>query len=309
MLWPPVDLRLDAGFVQRPLQLAADAPYKLLAICFLLLDRALDLLVRGRVEIAETQILQLRLDAPDPQPVGDRRIVVHRLPRRAPPLVLLLPAQRAHIVQPVGQLDDQYAQVFDAGHHHLTQRLDLLVGHRRVRLAAFLLDLFELGHAVDKLGDGRAKIGANVVDAEFGIFCDIMEQSGRYGLRIHAQFGQDLRHGNGMDHIRLAALAPHVAVRVAAQQVSAQDYVPVFRLEALRQRAPERFDRLSFFRRRVDFDIGRIVGGWQWLEPAQNSPQRRSDFTVNRGRNPGATHRGIHCTVRSWSRGIADRRT
>jgi hypothetical protein len=115
-------------------------------------------LYAGRVQVAEAQIFQFGLDAPDAQPVGDRGIVVERLAGGAPPFVFLLPAQRAHVVQPVRQLDDQHAQIFDAGKHHLAQRLRLLVADRLVGLAPLFLDLLEFGDAVHQLGDGGAKV-------------------------------------------------------------------------------------------------------------------------------------------------------
>ena len=272
VLRTPVDLGLDAGFGQSPFQLHLGLDNQLVAVAFLLLDGVLDFLVAGRVEIAEAQVFQLRLDTPDTQPVGQRRIVVERLAGDAPALVFLLTAQRAHVVQAVGELDDQHAQILDAGQHHFAQRFSFLVADRHVGLAFLLLDLLELGHTVDQLGDGGAELDANVIDAKFRILGDIVQQTGSQRLRVHAQLGQYFGDGDRVRDVGFAAVAQCVAVRVAGQHVGAQQQVAVLGLEAVGQMLPELVHGLSLFGRWIDPNMFLAVSRWQRLESGQRRP-------------------------------------
>ena len=63
------------------------------------------------------------------------------------PLLLGEELQRAHVVQPVGELDQDHPQVGDHRQEHLAERLGLLLFLRDVGVAG------DLGDAVDQLGD------------------------------------------------------------------------------------------------------------------------------------------------------------
>jgi len=60
-------------------------------------------------------------------------------------------AERAHVVKPVGELDQDDAHVARHGEQHLAEVLGLRV------LGALELDAVELGDAVDQLGDRLAE--------------------------------------------------------------------------------------------------------------------------------------------------------
>ena len=74
VLWPALDLRLDAGGAQFALQQL----FQLFDVAFALgaahLQRGRNVLVLGRLQIAKRQILQLPLHLPYAEPVGERRI-------------------------------------------------------------------------------------------------------------------------------------------------------------------------------------------------------------------------------------------
>ena len=65
----------------------------------------------------------------------------------------------AHVVQPVGELDDQHAQVAGHRHQHLAHRRGLL------RLLRVELQPLELGDAVDDHRDLGAEAGLDVGQA------------------------------------------------------------------------------------------------------------------------------------------------
>ena len=79
-------------------------------------------------------------------------------------------AQRPHVVQPVGELDHQHPDV--AGHRddHLADGLGLR------RLA--VLDLVELGDAVDQRGDLLAEVAAQLVEGVVGVLDRVVQQRG-----------------------------------------------------------------------------------------------------------------------------------
>jgi hypothetical protein len=70
-------------------------------------------------------------------------------------------------VQPVGQLDDQHPDVTGHGHDHLADGLGL------GRVA--VLDLVELGHPVDQLGDVRAELTAQLSQRVGGVLDRVVQ--------------------------------------------------------------------------------------------------------------------------------------
>ena len=74
------------------------------------LDELGDLLVALRLQVAEREVLELPLDLPDAEAVGQRRVDLHRLLRGADALLGRLGVERAHVVEAVGELDDDDAR-------------------------------------------------------------------------------------------------------------------------------------------------------------------------------------------------------
>ena len=80
--------------------------------------------------------------------------------------------QGAHVVQPVGEFDDDHADVVHHRQHHLADVL---------RLALFLgseIDLADLGDAFHDVRHLRAELALNVLDGDDGVFHRIMQQPG-----------------------------------------------------------------------------------------------------------------------------------
>ena len=158
-----------------------------------------DLGVLLRVQDREGQVLQLPLDGRHPEPVRERR---HHLQRLAGLLRLLLrrqEAHRAHVVQPVGQLDDQHPGV--AGHRddHLAD------GLRLGRVAE--LDLVQLGDAVDEVRHLVAELLAQPVQRVVGVLHRVVQQRRHQRGGVHAQLGEDRRDGQRVRDVGIAGLA------------------------------------------------------------------------------------------------------
>ena len=121
------------------------------------------------VELAERQVLELLAHLVHAHAPGERRIDVERLLRGAPPRVGRPVRQRAHIVQPVGELDQQHAHVVGDGEQELAQILGLL------RLLGDEVEFFELGQALDQDADvvaEQASISARVASVSSMVSCN-----------------------------------------------------------------------------------------------------------------------------------------
>ncbi len=118
-----------------------------LALVALLRDQRLDLVVLARVQRLERQVLELPLDRVNTEAVGDRRVDVERLARLVDLLLLRHRVDRAHVVQPIGELDQDDPDVRGHRDHHLAVVLGLRLVARLERQPG------QLGDAVDQAGD------------------------------------------------------------------------------------------------------------------------------------------------------------
>ena len=154
------DARLDAGFFQ----LVGDGLLHFGEEGFALLaagvDRFFHLLVTQGIEEAEAEIFELAANLAHAQAVGDGRVDLQRFFGDFVLAVGLQVFERAHVVQPVGQLDEHYADVVDHGEHHLAQVFGLLL------LARGEINFADLGDALDDMRDLLAEFLADVDDGD-----------------------------------------------------------------------------------------------------------------------------------------------
>ncbi len=176
-------------------------------------DEPDDLVVALRVERREREVLELPLDRVHAQPVRERGEHLERLAGLALLLLRRQEPQRAHVVQPVGELDDEHARV--AGHRddHLADRLGL------GRLA--VLDLVELGDAVDQARDLGPELGLDVGQRQAGVLDGVVQQCRDQRRGVHAEFGEDRRDRERMGDVRVAALAQLALVAALGDVVAA----------------------------------------------------------------------------------------
>ena len=155
-------------------------------------------LVGFRLEVLERQLLELVLDLAHAEPVGDRGVDVARLLRDLDAPLLRQVVQRPHVVEPVGELDEDDADVVDHRQQHLAEvlRLPLLAGRER--------DGAELGDPFDDVGDVGAEQLLDALDRRLGVFDDVVEQPGgdRHDVELHV--GELIRDLQRMDEVGLA---------------------------------------------------------------------------------------------------------
>ena len=110
----------------------------------------------------------------------------------------------------VSKLDHQGAHVLTHRDDEFTNRFSLS------RVAVF--DLGNLGHAVYQAGHRVAKLFAALVQRVIRVLHCVMQQTSCHDTRSHTQIGENLRHAQRVNYVRLARAAtfqtvlPHRAV-------------------------------------------------------------------------------------------------
>ena len=186
MLRAARDLGGDVDLLELLVQDELRLVHVLLAVGAALGDHGLDLGVLARVERLEREVLELPLQLVDAEAVGERRVDLERLARLLHLLLAAEVLERAHVVQPVGELDQDDPDVLGHRDDHLPVVLGLGV------LAALELDPRQLGDALDEVRDLVAELGPHLVDPDLGVLDDVVEQRGGDRLVVEPQLGADL---------------------------------------------------------------------------------------------------------------------
>ena len=205
------DLRLDAHLLHFGVQDGDDLVEVMLALGAAFRDHAADLLELVRLKVVERKILKLPLDVVDPQPVRDGCVDLKRLARLEDAAVLAQRPERAHVVQPVGQLDDDDADVLAHGDEHLADGGRLLVGK------ALHLDARDLRHALHQLRHLRIELLGHLLGRDLRVLHGVVKKRRYQRLHVHAQVGEDDGHLHGVHHERLAASATLARMRLARE--------------------------------------------------------------------------------------------
>ena len=176
----------------------------LLAIGAALGDHLLDLLVLARMQRLEREILELPLERVDTEPVCERRVHLERLACLLHLLLLAEVLDRAQVVEPVGELDQDHAHVLGHRHDQLAVVLGLGV------LPALELDAGQLRDALDERRDLVAELGAQLLDLDPGVLDDVVQQRCRERRLVELEARDDLGHAPWVVDELLARLA-HLA--------------------------------------------------------------------------------------------------
>ena len=139
--------------------------------------------------------------------MGERRVDVQGFAGDGLLAIGLEVLEGAHVVEAVGQLDEDDAYVGDHGEEHLADVFGLAV------FAIGELDLVDFGDALDDVGDLVAKGGFDLLVGGGGVFDGIVEEAGGDGGGVHLHFGEDFSDLKGMDDVGLAGGA-HLALMV-----------------------------------------------------------------------------------------------
>ncbi len=123
-----------------------------------------------RIEEVEGEVLELGLDPRHAEPVRQRPVDLERLLRDAPARLGRHVIERLHVVQPIGDLDQDDPQVARRGQDQLAEGLGLGL------VAADVLVLADLGDAVDQRGDLLAELGGEILASGAGVLEHVVQQ-------------------------------------------------------------------------------------------------------------------------------------
>ena len=223
MLGAAGDLGLDPELVELLGQVIPGLVDVALALGALLRDQSLDLPVLAGMERLEGEVLELPLDRVDTEPVRDRGVDVERLARLVDLLLLCERVDRAHVVQAVGELDQDDADVRRHRDHHLAVVLGLRLVARLEGQAG------ELRDAVDKARDLLAEGLLDLLQRRGRVLDGVVEQRGAQRLGVEPHPRADLGDPDRVDDEVLAGLPPLVGVVLAGVHERLLDPVAVDR--------------------------------------------------------------------------------
>ena len=186
----------------------------------LLLQIVGNLLITHGIQDLQTAVFQLPLNILDTQTVGQGRINLHGFHRDIPLFLFPLELNGAHIVQTVGQLDHDHANVLCHGNEHLAQVFHLLLFLGGI---AGMLHLGQLGNAIHQHGHRFAEFFGYLGIAGFGILNGVMEQTGHNGLGVQTHLLDVYRHRHRMHDIGLAAFAQLAVMMLVGIVISPED--------------------------------------------------------------------------------------
>ena len=196
VLHPAVDCGvLDAQLRQPPGDLLLDGAHELGVLPALRLQLGDDLVVAHRVQVLQRQVLQLPLHPLHAQAVGDGGVDLHGLKSLFLLLLRRLILHGAHVVEPVGDLDEDHPDILAHSQEHLAQVLHLLLLHGAV------LHPRQLGDPVHNVGDGGAKALGDVLVGAVGVLNAVVEEGRHDGLAVQAHLRHDLGHLEGVGDV------------------------------------------------------------------------------------------------------------
>ena len=142
--------------------------------------------------------------------------------------------ERAHVVQPVGELDQDDADVVHHGEQHLAEvlRLPLLARGERNRP--------QLGDPFDDVGDVGAEQLLDAADRGLRVLDDVVQEPGRNRHDVELHVGELVGHFQRMDQIGLPGVPDLALVLEGRKDIGPPEQVNV----GVRVDAPDFFDEV-----------------------------------------------------------------
>ena len=141
--------------------------------------------IAKRIAVRKRQFLELAKDVVETEPVRNRHIDFKGLAADAGALLGPHDAERAHVVEAVGELHENDAHVARHGEEHLAEALGL--GNR----VGGELELVELGDAVDQVRHFNPEFFGHLALARTRVFQHVVHEARLDRLGIHAPGGED----------------------------------------------------------------------------------------------------------------------
>ncbi len=204
-----------------------------LEIFFVGIDSALDVLVAFvdiffddlfgdgvifRIEVLEAQVFEFAFDFADAKAIGDRRVDLHCLAGDTFALFGSEVIKGAHIMQAVGQLDDDDADISRHCKEHLPQ-----VFKEVFFAGATQFYLAKLSDTVHQFRHFDAEFFFDLIEGEIGVLGDIVQQTGRDSTRFHTDFRENPSGFEGVFDIVGAGFSFLPLMRFACHRKSIRD--------------------------------------------------------------------------------------
>jgi len=167
----------------------------------------------------EAEVFEFYADGVHAQPVGDGRIDFQGFLGDAPAFFAGQHFQRAHVVQAVGQLDQDHANVARHGHGHFLEVLGLGLG------LGLEVHLGQFADPVDQFGHGFAELRLQRFFGNAGVFDHVMQHRSHQALMVHVHVGKNIRNREWVRDIRFATAAALAVVGLFGVEVRSADQV------------------------------------------------------------------------------------
>ena len=216
-----LDAAGDAGFLEAVAQHAFDPRHESFAGFAARFDGGADLLVSDGIDVLETEVFEFAANLAHAETVGDGGVDFERL---AGDFLLAFGIEMfegTHVVQAVGELDEDDADVVDHGQHHFAEVLGLRF------FPGGEIDFADLGDAFDDVRDLFAELLADFNGGDRGVFDGVVEQAGGDGNGIHFHVGEHVADLERMHQVGLARGAGLSGVVLLGEFVGLLDQVEV----------------------------------------------------------------------------------
>ncbi len=173
-------------------------PQALFPLAALRGHRLLDLPESLRLQHLERQVFQLPLEPPDAEAIGQGGIDLTGFAGNALLLLRLEGAEGAHVVQPISEFHQHNADVAGHGEKHPPQIFRLGFG------VVGEMNAPELGHAFHQRPNLGAEVLLQLPGRHLRVLHHVVKKAGGDHRRAGPDVAQQIRHGDGVDDVRLA---------------------------------------------------------------------------------------------------------
>ncbi len=206
---------------------------KALACLAALSHHTRDTLVGIRLQIEKREVLELPLNGTHTQAVSQRRIDIHGLARLKEAAIFAQRCKRTHVMQAVGQLNDDDADVARHSKKHLAQVERLLLVH------AVDFDVSELSYAVYEVGYRLTKDCRDIGKRGLGVLDRVMQKRRAHHIRVEIEFSQNNCHFDRMVDVHLARTTLLLGMLLCRKAVGTLNLSAIFFAHVLTTQASE----------------------------------------------------------------------
>jgi hypothetical protein len=214
-LAPPRYLGVDAAIEQLASELLLDFGDQANIFRLERIEAFADHLVGFGIELVERQILELLPHLVHAHAARERSVDIKRFLGAAAPRLGRHVGQGAHVVQAVGELDQQHPYVVGDRQQELAQVLRLL------RLLGHEVELLKLGQSFDQGSDVLAEHLVDLRPSSGGILDGVVQKGRGDGGVVELEIGQDRSDFQRMGEVRVAGRPLLLAVRLHGVHVGA----------------------------------------------------------------------------------------